>query len=59
MFGGIFMLEFKYAVFISGGIVGGVIIALVVPSFWAVVICGGAVFIIIRYLCDRPCHRRR
>lgn len=53
------MLEFKYAVFISGGIVGGVIIALVVPSFWAVVICGGAVFIIIRYLCDRPCHRRR
>ena len=38
MFGGIFMLEFKYAVFISGGIVGGVIIALVVPSFWAVVI---------------------
>ncbi len=53
------MLDMKSAVLASVGVMGGVIIAIVVPPFWAVVICGGLIFVIIRFLSEKNCHRRR
>jgi len=53
------MLDLKTAVFTSVGIAGGVIITIVFPPFWAVVICGGVIFVVIRFLTDNPCCRRR
>lgn len=53
------MLDTKNAIFISAGIAGGVIIAIVIPPFWAVLICGCAIFFIIRFLSEWHCHHRR
>lgn len=52
------MLEFKNAVYISAGIAGGVIIAIIIPPFWAALICGCAIFVIIRFLCHGRRRRR-
>ncbi len=53
------MLEFKNAVYISAGIAGGVIIAIIIPPFWAVIICAGVIFVFLRFLSQRSCRRRR
>ncbi len=53
------MLDSKTAIFISVGIAGGVIIAIVIPPFWAVLICAGVIFVILRFLSQRGCRRRR
>ncbi|HOP10621.1 MAG TPA: hypothetical protein PK629_03920 [Oscillospiraceae bacterium] len=53
------MLDLKSGVLISVGITGGVIIAIIIPPFWAVLICGALIFVILRFLSERRCRRRR